>query len=132
MATEKRLNCPMRHDNGNCLPCGGFCTAVNDSICESLHNAFRHGQTAEYERLTLEVIKENRKFEEERLEALRKLYEKVTTIASERPHGQMEEIEPCNIMVDRQCCSCGTAMGSQDNYCPNCGADMRERKDKDI
>ena len=39
-------------------------------------------------------------------------------------HGQMEEIEPCQITVDRQCCSCGTAMGSEDNYCPNCGAKM--------
>ena len=38
-----RKNCPMRHENGNCLPCGGFCTAVNDSICEALHNAYRQG-----------------------------------------------------------------------------------------
>jgi hypothetical protein len=27
-----RANCPMRHENGNCLPAGGFCTAVNDEI----------------------------------------------------------------------------------------------------
>ena len=40
---EKRKNCPMRHENGNCLPCGGFCTAVNDAICEALHNAYQHG-----------------------------------------------------------------------------------------
>ena len=39
-------------------------------------------------------------------------------------HGHMEEIEPCRIAVDRQCCSCGTPMGRQDNYCPNCGAKM--------
>ena len=38
-----RKDCPMRHENGNCLPCGGFCTAVNDSICEALHNAYKHG-----------------------------------------------------------------------------------------
>ena len=42
-------------------------------------------------------------------------------------YGQMEEVEPCNITVDRQCCSCGTPMGSQDHYCPNCGAKMAER-----
>lgn len=39
-----RKDCPMRHENGNCLPCGGFCTAVSDPICEALHNAFEHGK----------------------------------------------------------------------------------------
>ena len=43
-------------------------------------------------------------------------------------HGQMEEIKPCKIVVDRQCCSCGTAMAKEDNYCPNCGAKMDEKK----
>ncbi len=33
----------MRHENGNCLVCGGFCLAVNDSICEALHNAYYKG-----------------------------------------------------------------------------------------
>lgn len=79
MATEKRLNCPMRHENGNCLPCGGFCTAVNAPICEALHNAFEHGESEERERFTLASIKENRKFQEEQLEALRAIYKKVTS-----------------------------------------------------
>lgn len=43
MANEERKNCPMRHKNGNCMPCGGFCTAVNDEICEALHNAYNSG-----------------------------------------------------------------------------------------
>ena len=39
-----RRKCTMRHpDNGNCLPIGGFCTAVNDEICEGLHHAFNSG-----------------------------------------------------------------------------------------
>lgn len=39
-----RENCPMRHPrNGNCMPAGGFCTAVNDSICEALHSAYDLG-----------------------------------------------------------------------------------------
>lgn len=39
-----REMCPMRHpDNGNCLPAGGFCTAVADSICEALHSAYDLG-----------------------------------------------------------------------------------------
>ena len=46
MENEKRVNCPMRHENGNCLPVGGFCTAVNDPICDGLHNAFDKGYVA--------------------------------------------------------------------------------------
>lgn len=38
-----RENCPMRHENGNCTVAGGFCTAVNDPVCEALHNAFDCG-----------------------------------------------------------------------------------------
>lgn len=40
-----RQDCPMRHENGNCLPCGGFCTSVNNEICQALHNAYDHGYT---------------------------------------------------------------------------------------
>lgn len=37
-------DCPMRHpDNGNCLPAGGFCTAVNELICAALHSAYDLG-----------------------------------------------------------------------------------------
>ena len=43
---ELRENCPMRHKNGNCMPAGGFCTAVNDAICEALHNAYDTGRRA--------------------------------------------------------------------------------------
>ena len=42
-ALSLRGDCPMRHENGNCLPAGGFCTAVNDMICEALHNAYHCG-----------------------------------------------------------------------------------------
>lgn len=38
-----RENCPMRHKNGNCLPLGGFCLAVNDEICQALHQAYDKG-----------------------------------------------------------------------------------------
>jgi hypothetical protein len=33
----------MRHENGNCIPAGGFCTA-NKNICEALLNAYRMGK----------------------------------------------------------------------------------------
>lgn len=41
--SELRKGCPMRHENGNCAPVGGFCTAVNDPICEGLHSAYDAG-----------------------------------------------------------------------------------------
>ncbi len=64
--SELRKDCPMRHENGNCLPCGGFCTAVNDPICEGLHNAYDAGWyaalnaqiEAENTPLTLEELRE--------------------------------------------------------------------------
>ena len=40
----ERGDCPMRHENGNCTVAGGFCTAVNDPICEALHNAYDCGK----------------------------------------------------------------------------------------
>lgn len=45
--------CPLRHQNGNCLPCGGFCTAVNDDICTALQMAYVHGKHD-----ALELLKE--------------------------------------------------------------------------
>ena len=41
--TNKRKDCPMRHENGNCTVAGGFCTAVSDPVCEALRNAFNCG-----------------------------------------------------------------------------------------
>ena len=40
---DLRNGCPMRHENGNCTVIGGFCTAVNNPICEGLHNAYDNG-----------------------------------------------------------------------------------------
>ncbi|MBP5410895.1 MAG: hypothetical protein J6Y26_03185 [Lachnospiraceae bacterium] len=36
-----RTNCPKRHENGNCLAIGGFCTAVPDEICEIINKEQR-------------------------------------------------------------------------------------------
>ena len=33
----------MRHENGNCLPIGGFCLAVDDLHCEIAHAAYNQG-----------------------------------------------------------------------------------------
>lgn len=55
---------------------------------------------------------------------IKALKEAPTVDARPVVHGHMEEIEPCQITIDRQCCLCGTPMGKCDNYCPNCGAHM--------
>lgn len=37
--TVSRADCPVRHENGNCTPVGGFCTAVNGPVCEAVRAA---------------------------------------------------------------------------------------------
>lgn len=44
MLERKTHGCPLRHENGNCLPIGGFCTAVQDEICFALRNAYENGK----------------------------------------------------------------------------------------
>ena len=36
---KQRNGCPYRHENGNCLPIGGFCLAVTDNHCKYLKEA---------------------------------------------------------------------------------------------
>lgn len=69
MNTELRKDCPMRHENGNCMPAGGFCTAVNNPICEALHNAYDTGRRAvDVTEVRTEAIKEFVQAIEKRLE----------------------------------------------------------------
>lgn len=39
--TIRHPKCHMRTVLGNCDPIGGFCTSVNESICEALHKVSR-------------------------------------------------------------------------------------------
>lgn len=57
--TDNRQDCPMRHENGNCTVAGGFCTSINDPICEALHHAYDFGyrEAASRERITSEYQK---------------------------------------------------------------------------
>ena len=38
-----REDCPMRHENGNCLPMGGFCNTLKTELCDALNQAFDIG-----------------------------------------------------------------------------------------
>ena len=38
---ERHPQCPMRTTLGNCNPIGGFCTSVNESICEAFHRLYK-------------------------------------------------------------------------------------------
>lgn len=40
---DLRKDCHMRHENGNCTVTGGFCTSINDPVCEALHHAYNFG-----------------------------------------------------------------------------------------
>ena len=78
MIYNKRRFCPMRHENGNCMPAGGFCTAVNDPICEALHNAFNHGKQSEIEENMLDAAKMTAKYAQENLDCLREICRSVS------------------------------------------------------
>lgn len=52
-----RGDCPMRHENGNCMATGGFCTAVNDPICVALHNAYECGRDDALRRVSRELMR---------------------------------------------------------------------------
>lgn len=47
-------------------------------------------------------------------------------------HGRWEKRKAIvfdDEMVGYRCSNCNTTWDAETNYCPNCGADMRERKD---
>ena len=103
-----RKDCPMRHKNGNCLPAGGFCTAVNDSICEALHNAYECGKS--------DLIDEYKKFMADK------------QISEPVKHGRWEYKGEqkgyfCSV------CHSGCLLNMESDwhlskYCPHCGAYM--------
>ena len=92
-------NCKMRHENGNCLPAGGFCTA-NKNICEALQNAYEMGQR--------NAIRKNGKW----------IYKYCVWFCSECGNSPTKGM--------------GYVQGHDELYdfCPHCGADMRERKEE--
>lgn len=52
-------NCPLRHENGNCLPHGGFCTSVNENVCEAMRQAYEQGRHDAIEEEFESLVKNN-------------------------------------------------------------------------
>jgi hypothetical protein len=93
----------MRHENGNCLPSGGFCTAVNDPICEAMHNAYYMGKRA-----VADVV------EVKHGKWVKQGYEGIMTYCSECLHRAPFNNHHELILS---------------NYCPNCGVKMDGKGD---
>ncbi len=141
MRLIERGDCPMRHENGNCTAAGGFCTAVNDPICEALHNAFYCGEQSKIEWATMIVAEQTTKHAQKTLEVLQKIHEKVTAEAEPVKHGRWLYDSGSG---EYFCSNCGeyalsfkkdTLCWDDDlaedlyeacltDYCPNCGAKM--------
>ena len=151
-------NCPMRHENGNCIPAGGFCTA-NKNICEALLNAYRMGK----EQLSKEITTSDLISKTETVEHLRRVLDvtvpitdydsgyvdgvefgvsTVSTMPTIQPERKKGEWLPDNnnAYEMRFVCSCCkesevvptigfTKYRPLWDFCPNCGADMRGEKD---
>ena len=146
-------NCPMRHENGNCIPAGGFCTA-NKNICEALLNAYRMGKAQlSQEGTTFDLIS--------RTETVKQLqgvldvtvpitdYDGgfidgvevgVSTVSTMPPIQPEPRTGKWTLGFDNRymekyyyCSRCGGRKYGEyeplDYFCSNCGADMRGEKD---
>ena len=47
---NNRKDCEYRHDNGNCLKVGGFCTSVDDKHCEKMNHGCASDDVCEWEK----------------------------------------------------------------------------------
>lgn len=99
----------MRHDNGNCLVAGGFCTSVSDSICEALHSAYDCGKRS----INPEDLRPHGKWEP--------YYEDVEIYNT----GGFTRREQTGWICGR-CKSGDSFTDYKRNFCTNCGAKMEE------
>jgi DNA-directed RNA polymerase subunit RPC12/RpoP len=103
-----RIDCPMRHENGNCLAAGGFCTAVNTPICEALHNAYDTGKMH-----SMEEMKKHGYRKQSEGEWIKHPVSYECTACKEEffVEGYAEDYDP---ITDWDL-----------HFCPNCGAKMK-------
>ena len=107
---RNREDCPVRHENGNCLHIGSFCTAVPDPICAGVRSAYECGWTD----CAMKIRKEQQ------------LKSSPTIEAEPVRHGRWEKRGQ-----EIYCSKCGEESGytwagasRYSDYCPNCGAKL--------
>ena len=133
---ENRSLCKLRHKNGNCLCVGGFCTAVNDEICNAVRSAYDKGLAERL--LKIQDILDYLDTElhpiisPEYWNVYSELHDMISTLpitdVEEVRHGRWvkcdKHIVKCNVcgnFLDLK----GVNAGRGDaNYCPNCGSRM--------
>jgi len=130
-------NCPMRHENGNCIPAGGFCTA-NKNICEALLNAYRMGK----EQLSKQGTTKDMISRQAAIDAVEKnacntqrIMDAVNNLPPIQPEpheghwikhidpfdGEQYECSECGVLWEF---NDGTPEDNEAYFCPNCGAKM--------
>lgn len=131
MNSELRKDCPMRHENGNCIPAGGFCTAVNDPICEALHNAYECGEDAQREWAILLLAEQTTKFAQKQLAILQEMKERLDTPVADGRWVHLDGDE-------WGCSNCGEVISTEGSWekptykhCHECGAKMNLEVDGD-
>lgn len=70
--------CPMRHENGNCLTFGWACTSMGISMCAALRAAYTQGESDGRDNAVLSMVETNRQYQEQSLDILRGIQEKVS------------------------------------------------------
>ena len=115
-------DCPFRHENGNCLPHGGFCTSVPTTVCDdTLSNDMvsRCGVIALIRRYSGEIDKDDKNG----------LIARIQSMLPLRRTGKWEKIRGANgDTIAIRCTRCRRIPEhtTESPFCPNCGADMRD------
>lgn len=101
---KRHKDCPFRTKLGNCDAVGGFCTSVNETICEGIHKALNRD------------VREKGK------------WIKATGMMPPEFHGH-HYCSECGNFANMK-----PPFGNREDlskYCPNCGVDMRKKESEE-
>lgn len=137
-----RTNCPHRHENGNCLRVGGFCTAVSDEHCEQVK---RKNDKDKVDKVLNDIVyldwyfnEDNGGADKEAVAAYDNLRATIFQLMIAEKTLQKEDIEP---KISREedgytwyyCGKCGYEIDpSYESYCPTCGAKIKENINENL
>ena len=115
--------CTYRHENGNCLKIGGFCTSVPTSHCQRYKEL--HNEYTEYKKLgTLEEAREAVELQQ----ADKPRIIRISTHGA--PDGYLYSCPNCEYRIIKKD-NRGFYSGQRAKYCPDCGKrlDWSEKND---